>query len=241
MFFSTRSCFPTLSAVPSPSTMDYDFRNRLNPPYNSQSSMYNRPTPSSSSSPMSSSTHQMYGPSSLYPKVGQSGGHSVVHPPSRTNTTSSSSGMGIRVTLKPEFRITPPPQMSPHIGEVPRSTFQFDFELERKILAEAEKENPNWSKLGLENHPHKTAKPISRPNSSNVDPVVGKYIATGLNREAVPIAVAKYGDNPTKVREFVHGYSVLREMGFEANSIAEALFSHDNDKEAAAHFLSASS
>ncbi|KAJ9539608.1 hypothetical protein OSB04_026114 [Centaurea solstitialis] len=224
--------------------MDYDFRNRLNPPYNSQSSIYNRQNPPSSSSPTS---HPMYGPASLYPKVGQSGGHAVAPPPARHNTSASSCKSyailmnGIRVTLKPEFRITPPPQMSPHIGEVPRSTFQFDFELERKILAEAEKENPNWSKLGLENHPHKTAKPISRANSSNVDPVVGKYIATGLNREAVPIAVAKYGDNPTKVREFVNGYGVLREMGFEPNSIAEALFSHDNDKEAAVHYLSSSS
>ncbi|KAL7612094.1 hypothetical protein Lser_V15G09541 [Lactuca serriola] len=226
--------------------MDYDFRNRLNPPYSSQSSVYNRPTPSSSGSPMPPSSHPMYGPSSLYPKINQSGGHSVVHAPARNNINSSSSGMGIRVTLKPEFRITPPPQLSPHIGEIPRSTFQFDFELERKILAEAEKENPNWSKLGLENLPHKTAKPISRANSSSgsgsgsVDPVVGKYLATGLNREAVPIAVAKYGDNPTKVREFVNGYTVLREMGFEANSVAEALFTHDNDKEAAVNFLSTS-
>ncbi|KAI3704852.1 hypothetical protein L1987_75081 [Smallanthus sonchifolius] len=221
--------------------MDYDFRNRLNPPYNSQSSMYNRQNPPSSS-PMPPSPHSMYGPSSLYPRISQSGGHSVVPPPARNNTTSSSSGMGIRVTLKPEFRITPPPQMSPHIGEIPRSTFQFDFELERKILAEAEKEIPNWSKLGLENLPHKTAKPISRANSSvSIDPVVGKYIATGLNRDAVPIAVAKYGDNPIKVKEFVNGYTVLREMGFEANSVAEALFAHDNDKEAAVHFLSTSS
>lgn len=31
------------------------------------------------------------------------------------------------------------------------------------------------------------------------DPIVSKYIALGLNREAVPIAVANYGDNPTKV------------------------------------------
>ncbi|KAJ0772236.1 putative ubiquitin-associated protein [Helianthus annuus] len=117
----------------------YDFRNRLN----SQSS--------SSSSP-----HPMYGPASLYPKIGHP-------PPPRNNATASpSSGMGIRVTLKPEFRITPPPQMSPHIGEIPRSTFRFDFELERKILAEAEKENPNWSNLGLENLPRETAKPISR-------------------------------------------------------------------------------
>ncbi|GJT46547.1 ubiquitin-associated/translation elongation factor EF1B protein [Tanacetum coccineum] len=128
------------------------------------------------------------------------------------------------------------PQMSPHIGEIPRSTFQFDFELERKILAEAEKESPNWSKL-LESLPQRTARPISRANSS-VDPVVGKYMAAGLNREAVPIAVAKYGDDPTKVREFVNGYTVLREMGFEPNSVAEALFTHNNDKEAAAHYLS---
>ncbi|KAL4575767.1 hypothetical protein LXL04_011853 [Taraxacum kok-saghyz] len=213
--------------------MDYDFRNRLNPPYNSQSSMYNRPTPSSSAS----STHPMYGPSSLYPKIGQSGGQAVAHPPARNNTNSSSSGMGIRVTLKPEFRITPPPEMSPHIGEIPRSTFQFDFDLERKILAEADKENPNWTKLGLENLPHKTAKPA---NSSSVDPVTGKYIATGLNREAVAIAVAKYGDDPNKVREFVSGYNMLREMGFEANSVAEALFTHDNDKEAAVNYLSTS-
>ncbi|KAI7749455.1 hypothetical protein M8C21_010678 [Ambrosia artemisiifolia] len=207
--------------------MDYDFRNRLNnnnPAYNSQSS-----------------SSSMYGPASLYPKIGQSGGHTVAPPPPRNNT-SSSSGLGIRVTLKPEFRITPPPQLSPHIGEIPRSTFQFDFELERKILAEAEKENPDWSKLGLENLPRQTAKPISRASSNvSVDPVVGKYISTGLNRDAVSIAVAKYGDNPMKVREFVNGYMVLREMGFEANRVAEALFTHDNDKEAAAHFLTTSS
>ncbi|KAI3800207.1 hypothetical protein L1987_35517 [Smallanthus sonchifolius] len=79
------------------------------------------------------------------------------------------------------------------------------------------------------------------PPNSNVDPVAGKYIATGLNRDAVPIAVAKYGDNQIKVREFVNGYTVLREMGFEDNSVAEALFTYDNDKEAAAHFLSSSS
>ena len=45
------------------------------------------------------------------------------------------------------------------MGEIPRSSFQFDFELEKKILAEAEKENPNWVKFGLENLP-------SRPMTS---------------------------------------------------------------------------
>jgi hypothetical protein len=36
------------------------------------------------------------------------------------------------------------------MAEIPRSTFNFDFDFERKILAEAEKENPNWSKFIIE-------------------------------------------------------------------------------------------
>ena len=39
-----------------------------------------------------------------------------------------------------------------------------------------------------------------------VDPLVMKYTASGLNREAVNIAVANYGDNPTKVRFFFNLY-----------------------------------
>ncbi|XP_024032421.1 velvet complex subunit 2-like [Morus notabilis] len=77
-----------------------------------------------SSSP---SPHPMYAPppppSSLYPKIGQSGhtpvpqaGRPFPHhhhhhqppPPSSSSSSSSSSGSGIRVTVKPEFRITPP-------------------------------------------------------------------------------------------------------------------------------------
>ena len=38
--------------------------------------------------------------------------------------------------------------------------------------------------------------------SAAADPVVSKYIASGLNREAVPLAVANFGDNPTKVFSF---------------------------------------
>ena len=34
---------------------------------------------------------------------------------------------------------------------------------------------------------------------ANSDPVVSKYIASGLSREVVTVAVANYGDNPTKV------------------------------------------
>ncbi|KAK9145305.1 hypothetical protein Sjap_005208 [Stephania japonica] len=110
----------------------------------------------------------------------------------------AASGLGIRVAIKPEYRITPPPQLSPQVGDIPRSTFQFDFELERRILAEAEKETPNWGRLGLENLP------LRRPESTSssghgTDPVINKYIAMGLNREAVPFAVANYGDSSTKV------------------------------------------
>ena len=49
------------------------------------------------------------------------------------------------------------PHLSSHAGDNPRSNFQFDFELERKILAEADKDNPNWSKFGSENTPTKVS------------------------------------------------------------------------------------
>lgn len=45
-----------------------------------------------------------------------------------------------------------------------------------------------------------------------------------------------------KVQEFVNGYSLLREMGFASNSVAEALLMYDNDTDKAlAHFLNNSS
>lgn len=49
------------------------------------------------------------------------------------------------------------PHLSSLAGDNPRSNFQFDFGLERKILAEAEKDNPNWSKFGSENVPTKVS------------------------------------------------------------------------------------
>uniref|UniRef100_A0A5B6ZLW0 Putative Ubiquitin-associated 1 n=1 Tax=Davidia involucrata TaxID=16924 RepID=A0A5B6ZLW0_DAVIN len=219
--------------------MDYDFRNIAGPPYDSQIPMYKPTTSSSSSNPM-------YGPPSLYPRIGQPG-HSINPPVGRTSSyqqtssPSSSSGFGIRVAIKPEYRITAPPQLSPQVGDIPRSTFQFDFEFERKILAEAEKENQNWGRLGLENLPSKSAESTSSSGSAT-DPIVSKYIASGLSREAVPLAVANYGDNPTKVREFVNGYTLLREMGFSSTNVGEALLMYENDTDKAiAHFLNSSS
>lgn len=55
------------------------------------------------------------------------------------------------------------PQMLPHVSDIPRSSFHFDFDFERKILAEAERENPNWGKLAMENQPLRTAEPIRPP------------------------------------------------------------------------------
>ncbi|GLU21202.1 hypothetical protein SLE2022_373550 [Rubroshorea leprosula] len=224
--------------------MNYDFRNRAAPPpYNAQIPMYRQPA-SASSTP---SIHPMYG-HSLYPKVGQPGrGHNV--PASRASsfnhtsapTSSSSSGLGIKVALKPEYGITHPPQLAPQAGDIPRSNFQFDFELERKIVAEVERGGQNWSRLGLENLPSNATESTSSVGSV-ADPVVSKYIASGLNREAVPIAVTNYGDNPTKVREFVNGFIPLREMGFSSSSVAEALLMYDNDTEKAlSHLLNSSS
>ncbi|CAJ1972365.1 unnamed protein product [Sphenostylis stenocarpa] len=200
--------------------MDYDFKAGP-PPYNTSSS---------------SSTYQMY------PTVTPHG-HAAALPshPHRSSPPSSSPGLGIRVFIKPEYRITPPPHLLPLTGDIQRGNFQFDFGLERKILSEANKENPNWSKFGMENLPTKVTETVS-PKVSVSDPIVSKYIAMGLSREAVPIAVASYGDNPTKIPEFVKSYTLLREMGFSSTSVAEALVMYDNDTDKAlAHFLNGSS
>ncbi|KAH8492058.1 hypothetical protein H0E87_021592 [Populus deltoides] len=137
--------------------MEYDFRNRTSSPYETQSPMYRSSTPLTTAPPP---THPMYG-TSLYPRVSQPA-HPAIPPVSRhhsfpqPSSSSPSSGLGIRVMIKPEYRITPPPQLTPQIGEIPRSSVQFDFELERQIIAEAEKGSVNWSRLlGLENLPSK--------------------------------------------------------------------------------------
>jgi hypothetical protein len=50
--------------------------------------------------------------------------------------------------------------------EIPRSTFNFDFEYERMILAEAEKENPNWTKFVVE----RQAAPLVPQQARYIDP-----------------------------------------------------------------------
>ncbi|KAL9240506.1 hypothetical protein vseg_014716 [Gypsophila vaccaria] len=201
--------------------------------------LYHRPSSSSSSSSSSS----------MYPNLGHPAQLGTIPPPARApppynHNPPSSSGTGIRVQIKPEYWITPPPQLLPHMGDIPRSSFQFDFGLERKILAEAEKGNQNWSRFAAENLPKNIPEPMSSIPSvaHGVDPVVRKYITAGLNREAVPLAVENFGDNPTKVREFANAFTQLREMGFAPNAVAEALLMYDNDTDKAiAHFLNSSS
>ncbi|KAK1268575.1 hypothetical protein QJS04_geneDACA008133 [Acorus gramineus] len=74
--------------------MDYDFRNRTAPSY--------RPPPA---------------PASMYPRVG--GGPPVPHPGGRAtavpppplhhpSSSAAPSGYGIKVVIKPEYRVTPP-------------------------------------------------------------------------------------------------------------------------------------
>ncbi|KAI4976975.1 proline-rich receptor-like protein kinase PERK10 [Hordeum vulgare subsp. vulgare] len=203
------------------------------------------------------------GGSSLYPRVGQPAHGAAGPPPQRPAPylhataspsppaapapapSSSSTSMGIQVVIKPEYRITPPPQLAPQMVEVPRSTFNFDFEYERKILAEAEKENPNWGKFVIERQTppppqqqqQQQQQPPRGPRHSTSttsmatpgDPLVEKYMSMGLGREAVSFAVLNYGDNPTKVKEFVKAYNALHEMGFTSRNVPELLAMHDND------------
>ncbi|KAL0924071.1 hypothetical protein M5K25_004876 [Dendrobium thyrsiflorum] len=198
--------------------MDYDYRNRAAAPY--------RPTGAGSS---------------FYPRVGQAATQPVGRgPPYNQSAPPASSGLGIKVVLRPEYRMNPPPQLAPQLAEVPRCTFQFDFDFERRILAEAEKGNQNWIKIASESQPSKAAPSTSM--SSTGDPLVDKYVNEGLPREAASLGVLNYGDNPVKVREFVRGYNLLREMGFASKNVTEALAMYDNDTDKAiAHFLNSSS
>ncbi|XP_047086040.1 uncharacterized protein LOC124697500 [Lolium rigidum] len=199
------------------------------------------------------------GGSSLYPRVSQLS-HGAAAAPQRAapyqhvtaspsspaspapapSSSSSSAPLGIKAVIKPEYRITPPPRLAPQMVEVPRSTFNFDFEYERMILAEAEKENPNWGKFVAERQTPPTQQQPQPPGgprhttsttsmAASVDPVVEKYISMGLGRQAVSFAVLNYGDNPTKVKEFVKSYNALHEMGFTSPKVPELLAIHDND------------
>ncbi|GAB4826292.1 hypothetical protein Ancab_009157 [Ancistrocladus abbreviatus] len=117
--------------------------------------------------------------SSLYPQIGQPGQPAFRAPPYHQHP-SHSSGTGIRVAIKAEYRISPPPPLSLQMGEISQSNFQFDFDLDKKILAEAEKENPNWSHPRLDSLPSRAIESTSSMNPA-VDPVVKKFTAIGLN------------------------------------------------------------
>eukprot|EP00271_Cylindrocystis_brebissonii_P009754 TRINITY_DN2495_c0_g1_i1.p1 TRINITY_DN2495_c0_g1~~TRINITY_DN2495_c0_g1_i1.p1 ORF type:complete len:258 (+),score=81.94 TRINITY_DN2495_c0_g1_i1:173-946(+) len=64
-------------------------------------------------------------------------------------------------------------------------------------------------------------------------PVLSKYLARGMPREAVTIALANYGDNEGKIVDFCNSYERLREMGFPPEAVAEALTLCDNNPERA--------
>ncbi|VFQ73027.1 unnamed protein product [Cuscuta campestris] len=223
--------------------MDYDYRNRAGAAYDSQLPIYGRPSstasPPSHSHPMYAPPGQPHHPPALHPRIGQ---HLSSHLAGRNSasfhrpSSAPSNGTGIRVAIKPEYRITPPPQLSSQIRDIPHSFFQFDFDFERKILAEAEKDSQNWSGLVDSGSIVTNMSRQTSPGSSG-DPIADKYIASGLNRDAVPLAVANFGDNPTKVREFADHYTRLRDMGFSSNAVGEALLMFDNDTEKALAYL----
>ncbi|TMX05344.1 hypothetical protein EJD97_023854 [Solanum chilense] len=95
----------------------------MEPSYSTQSPMYSRPA--TTALPLTSHHSPMYG--QAYAEI------------------------GIIISIIPEFQITPPPPLAPQ-GDVPQCTFQFDSDLEKKILAEAnQKESQIWSRLPVEN------------------------------------------------------------------------------------------
>uniref|UniRef100_K4C516 Uncharacterized protein n=1 Tax=Solanum lycopersicum TaxID=4081 RepID=K4C516_SOLLC len=106
----------------------------MEPSYSTQSPMYSRPA--TTALPLTIHHSPMYG--------------------------QASAEIGIRIAIIPEFQITPPPPLVPQ-GDVPQCTFQFDFDLEKKILAEAnQKESQIWSRLPIENLPSRGSDQASK-------------------------------------------------------------------------------
>jgi hypothetical protein len=148
------------------------------------------------------------------------------------------SGTGIKVAIKPIYRIASPAQLLVQNREVPRSLFQFDCDLERRILAEAE----------LQGHHHVRASPPPQSSQANggpspnlteqgEDPIVRKYLLMGHSKEAVIAALKTYGDLQNKVVQFCPSYTRIREMGFAPDAVAGALAMHDNDEDRAISYL----
>eukprot|EP00850_Spirogloea_muscicola_P018184 SM000164S02246 [mRNA] locus=s164:66662:72058:- [translate_table: standard] len=175
---------------------------------------------------------------SFYPRIAQPVGTPTRTPPP-VPLAASASGSGIRVAIKPEYRVAPAVQLSPHFGDVPRSTFQPDFTLERQILADVEQQERDGG-IGAASGWHAADGGLA-PGYSNGsvaggfadDPVVNKYAAMGLRMEAVVLAVATYGDVQNKVVDFCSAYGQLTEMGFSSEAVAGALAMYDNDRERA--------
>lgn len=188
--------------------------------------------------PRYDSPHNAYGSSSFHSNVGQTVGPPFRRPPPPV-PANSASRVGIRVALKPEYQVSPPPQLLPEIEDVPHSSFHFDFDLERRILQEAENEGHliNGS-IHVKPSSTRTGEASAASKGSVEDPGVSKYTAMGLNKEAVVLALATFGDVQTKVLDFVPSYNRLREMGFPSDAVAGALAMYDNDKERAlAHLV----
>eukprot|EP00243_Klebsormidium_subtile_P002800 TRINITY_DN15696_c0_g1_i1.p1 TRINITY_DN15696_c0_g1~~TRINITY_DN15696_c0_g1_i1.p1 ORF type:complete len:249 (-),score=19.17 TRINITY_DN15696_c0_g1_i1:163-909(-) len=240
--------------------MDSLFRRRSDPPAQPSSSNppYAQPVSSSYATPSSSHSQgqQVFGPpharpvpytssgsvpyaqpvgsygaSSLYPRV--SVGPTPVVPnagPSLSGQMPTAANGGIRVTIKPAYRVAPAVQLSPQNIDVPRSTFMFDFDLERKIIEEAER--GNWERSArAADHSHSNG--IVSTSNVHEDPVVSKYVATGLPRDAVQLAVATFGDVQNKVLDFCSHFGVMKEMGFAPEAISGALAMFDNDRDKA--------
>lgn len=105
--------------------------------------------------------------------------------------------------------------------------FQFEFDLERRIIAEA-------GQLGSSHLRASSTVQTSHANGGDnlaevEDATVAKYLAMGHNKESIQYALQTYGDDQTKILDFCPAYNRMREMGFPGDRIARALASVDND------------
>lgn len=136
--------------------------------------------------------------------------------------------MGVRVTIRPAYRVAPPVQLAPVPPDVAPSVVQLDFDLERSILRGANHDRHSESAAV---RPVQTVS--SPPRTVDPNPSTARYRAMGLGGESLTLAMATYGDVQEKVVAFCPAYDMLREMGFAPEAVAGALAANGNDPERA--------
>eukprot|EP00898_Chlorokybus_atmophyticus_P005098 jgi/Chlat1/558/Chrsp103S01133 len=187
---------------------------------------------------------------SVYPRVNSTS--PAVAVPVRAAAAAAAAGGagGVRVVMKPEYRMTITPDVRGDASQLGRSpSFRqpaslpvFDFDLERRVVAAAEALRDSTADIegthgqagpaAVEGAEAMAQMPVT-PHVSEQERVIAKYAQHGFRRQEVILALLAYGDNFEKVLSFCRHFNAIKEMGFSSPAVAGALMLYGEDRDAA--------